>query len=103
VYFSLKNSDRTLDRMRSRVDLRVWSAQVESRGAARLGFVTGRWFGLTSASGQFTWAQRKGTQPVRPRVPETGAFGHVRPDASDRAGSSLDSDRTPSAARSVIW
>jgi hypothetical protein len=30
-----------------------------------------------------------------------GASGHVRPDASDRAGSSLDSDRTPGAARPV--
>jgi hypothetical protein len=53
---SLKNSNRMLDRTRSRVDLRVRSAQVEGRGAAHLGFVTGRWTGLTNASGQFTWA-----------------------------------------------
>jgi hypothetical protein len=33
---SLKNSNQTLDRTRSRVDLRVRSAQVEGRGAARL-------------------------------------------------------------------
>jgi hypothetical protein len=50
-YLSLKNSNRTLDRTRSRVDLRVRSAQVEGRGATRLGFVTGRWSGLTSVSG----------------------------------------------------
>jgi hypothetical protein len=50
VCFSLKNSDRTLDRTRSRVDLRVRSAQVEGRGAAHLGFVTGHWSGLTSVS-----------------------------------------------------
>jgi hypothetical protein len=32
-----------------------------------------------------------------------GVSGHVRPDASDRAESSLDSDRMPGAARLVIW
>jgi hypothetical protein len=67
VCFSLKNSDRTLDRMRSRVDLRVQLAQVEGRGAVRLGFVIGRWSGLTSPSGQFTWAQRKGARRTRDR------------------------------------
>jgi hypothetical protein len=50
-YLSLKNSNRTLDRTRSRVDLRVRSALVKGRGATRLGFVTGRWSGLTSVSG----------------------------------------------------
>jgi hypothetical protein len=64
--FLTENSDRTLDRTWSKVDLRVRSALVEGRGVARLGFVTGRWSGLTSASGQFTWTQRKGAQPVRP-------------------------------------
>jgi hypothetical protein len=48
---SLKNSNRTLDRTRSRVDLHVRSAQVEGRGAARLGFVTGCWSGMISVSG----------------------------------------------------
>jgi hypothetical protein len=47
---SLKNSNRTLDRTRSRVDLRVRLAQVKGRGAARLGFVTERWSDLTSVS-----------------------------------------------------
>jgi hypothetical protein len=47
---SLKNSNRTLDRTRSRVDLHVRLAKVEGRGAVRLGFVTGCWSGLTSAS-----------------------------------------------------
>jgi hypothetical protein len=61
----LKNVNRTLDRTQSRVDLRVRSAQVEGRGATHLGFVTGRWSGLTSASGQFTWAQRKGARRTR--------------------------------------
>jgi hypothetical protein len=32
-----------------------------------------------------------------------GASGHVRLDASDRTGSSLDSDRTSGAARPVKW
>jgi hypothetical protein len=63
----LKNFNRTLDRTRSRMDLRVRSALVEGRGTARLGFVTGRWSGLTSASGQFTWAQRKGACRARDR------------------------------------
>jgi hypothetical protein len=67
VCFSLKNSDRTLDQTWSRVDLRVRSALVEGRGAPRLGFVTRRWSGLTSASGQFTWAQRKGARRARDR------------------------------------
>jgi hypothetical protein len=75
VCLSLENSDRTLDRTRSRVDLRVRLAQVEGRGATRLGFVTGCWSGLTSVSGQFTWAQRKGARPARPRVHGTGASG----------------------------
>jgi hypothetical protein len=75
VCFSMENSDRTLDRTQSRVDLRVRSAQVKSRGATRLGFVTGRWSGLTSASSQFIWAQRKGARPACSRVPRTGAFG----------------------------
>jgi hypothetical protein len=77
VCFSLKNSDRTLDQTRSRVDLRVRSAQVEDWGAARLGFVTGRWSGLTSAFGQFTWAQRKGAQPVCLVPHRTGASGRA--------------------------
>jgi hypothetical protein len=47
---SLKNSNQTLDRTRSKVDLRVRLAQVEGRGAVRLGFVTGCWSGLTSTS-----------------------------------------------------
>jgi hypothetical protein len=50
-YLSLKNSNQTLDWTRSRVDLRVRLAQVKGRGAVRLGFVTGRWSGLTSVSG----------------------------------------------------
>jgi hypothetical protein len=40
-----------------------------------LGFVTGRWSGLTSVSGQFTWAQRKGAQPARPVPHGTEASG----------------------------
>jgi hypothetical protein len=52
----LKNFNWTLDRTWSMVDLRVRSAQVEGRGATRLGFVTGHWSSLTSVSGQFTWA-----------------------------------------------
>jgi hypothetical protein len=67
VCFSLKNSDRTLDQTRSRVDLRVLSTLVEGRGAARLGFVTERWSGLTSVSGQFTWAERKGARRAHDR------------------------------------
>jgi hypothetical protein len=105
VCFSLKNSDRTW----SRVDLRVRSAQVKGRGAAHLGFVTGRWSGLTSASSQFTWAQRKGAQPARPVPHGTGASGRsprgaergeglIRPVACPVA-----CDRTCSVAVGALW
>jgi hypothetical protein len=111
----MKNVDRTLnrtlDRTRSRMDLRVRSA--------RLGFVTGCWSGLTSASDQFTCAQeeerttgasgssrnrsiRSGVQRGRAQRSADrthDASGHVRSDASGRSGSLLDSDLTPGAVR----
>jgi hypothetical protein len=37
------------------------------------------------------------------RIGHDGTSGHVRPDASDHARSSLDSDQTPGATRPVIW
>jgi hypothetical protein len=107
--FLTENSDRTLDRTRSRVDLRVRSAQVEGRGVARLGFMTRRWSGLTSASSQFTWAQRKGTRPACPRVPGTGASGRVPRGAErgveliGRAAYPVTCDRTCPIAWGALW
>jgi hypothetical protein len=42
-------------------------------------------------------------QCVSVPIERGGASGHVWPDASDRVRSSLDSDRTPGAARLVKW
>jgi hypothetical protein len=42
-----------------------------------LGFLTGRWSGLTSASGQFTCAQKKCVRPARLVPHGTGAFGQA--------------------------
>jgi hypothetical protein len=50
--------DRTLHRTRSRFD---WTRPVSSQqlsGAQVLGFLTERWSGLTSTSGQFSCAQK---------------------------------------------
>jgi hypothetical protein len=44
---------------------------------AQLGFLTGHWSGLTSASGQFTWAQKKNAQPARSVPQGTGASGQA--------------------------
>jgi hypothetical protein len=59
----------------------------------------------TSASGP-SWNQRVRSSVQRGRAQRSddrmrGASGHVRSDASGRAGSLLDSDRTPGAARPV--
>jgi hypothetical protein len=39
--------------------------------------VTGRWSGLTSASGQFTYVQKKNERPARPVLLGTGASGQA--------------------------
>jgi hypothetical protein len=48
--------DRTLHRTRSRFDRTRPVSSQQLSGAQVLGFLTGRWSGLTSASGQFTYA-----------------------------------------------
>jgi hypothetical protein len=109
------------DWTRSRFD---WTRPVSSQqlsGARVSGFLTGRWSGLPSASGQFTCAQKKHARPTCPVPHGTGASGqasrggraqqsadrtrdasgHVRSDVSGRGGSLLDSNRTLGAARPV--
>jgi hypothetical protein len=106
VCFSMKNSDRTLDRTWSRVDLHVRSALVDGRGATRLGFVTGRWSGLTSESGQFTWAQRKGARRTCDRRvrwslgPERPVSNATRSDAVARP---VTCDRTRPVIVGALW
>jgi hypothetical protein len=51
--------DRTLHRTRSRFDRTRPISSQQLSGTRVLGFLTGRWSGLTSASGQFTCAQKK--------------------------------------------
>jgi hypothetical protein len=46
-------------------------------GARVLGFLIGRWSGLTSMSSQFTCAQKERARPARPVPHGTGAFGQV--------------------------
>jgi hypothetical protein len=94
---SLKNFNWTLDRTRFRVDLRVRSVQTTGRDA-RVKVTDG-------ASGP-SWNQRVRSRTqwaalVLVPIGHGGASGHVRPDASDRARSSLDSDQTSGAARPV--
>jgi hypothetical protein len=50
--------DRTLHRTRSRFDRTRPVSSQQLPGAQVLGFLTGRWSGLTSASGQFSCAQK---------------------------------------------
>jgi hypothetical protein len=69
--------DRTLHRTRSRFD---WTRPVSSQqlsGMLVLGFLTGRWSGLTNASGQFTSAQKESARPARSVPHETGASGQA--------------------------
>jgi hypothetical protein len=93
--FSLKNSNRTLNRTRSRFDR---MRPVSSTWCGHYGFATG-------ASGPSrNRSIRSGTQRGRAwrRANWTrGASGHMRSDASGHGGSSIDSDRTPGAARLV--
>jgi hypothetical protein len=106
--FLTENSDRTLDRTRSRVDLRVRSAQVEdTRSAPRVCDRTLVW--PDQRSDQFTWTQRKGARPARPRVPETGASGRA-PRGAERgvelirhAARPVTCDSTRPIARGALW
>jgi hypothetical protein len=71
--------------------------------------VTGHWFGLTSASGQFTWVQKKGARPARLRVPRTGASGRAPRGAErgveliGRAARPVTCDRTRLITRGALW
>jgi hypothetical protein len=53
--------DRTLHRTRSRFDRTRPVSSQQLSGTRVLGFLTERWSGLTSVSGQFTCAQKKST------------------------------------------
>jgi hypothetical protein len=59
--------------------------------------VIGRWSGLTSASGQFTWAQRKGAFGRAPRGAECGE------ELIGRAARPITCDRTRPVAVGALW
>jgi hypothetical protein len=63
--------DRTPHRTRSRYD------RTRPVSSTQRGFVTGRWSGLTSASGQFFGVQKKSARPARPVPHGTGASGQA--------------------------
>jgi hypothetical protein len=101
--------DRTLHQTRSRIDqTRPVSSQQLLEGRV-LGFLTGRWSSLTSASGQFTCAQKKSTRPARPVPHETGASGQVSRGAErsgvliGRAARPIMCDRTRLVTLGAYW
>jgi hypothetical protein len=65
------------DRMRSWFDRTRPISSQQLSGTHVLGFLTGRWSGLTSASGQFFCAQKKCVRPAHPVPHETGASGQA--------------------------
>jgi hypothetical protein len=69
--------DRTLHRTRSRFDRARPVSSQQLSGMRVLGFLTGRWSGLTSTSGQFTCAQKKRARSARPVPHGTRASGQA--------------------------
>jgi hypothetical protein len=69
--------DQTLHRTRSRFDRTCPVSSQQLSGVRVLGFLTGRWSGLTSTSGQFSYAQKKSTRPARLVPHGTRAFGQA--------------------------
>jgi hypothetical protein len=65
------------DRTRSRFDRTRPVSSQQLSGARVLGFLTGRWFGLTNVSGQFSCAQKKSARPAHPVPHGTGASGQA--------------------------
>jgi hypothetical protein len=101
--------DRTLHRTRSRFDqMRTVNSQQLS-GTRVLGFLTGRWSGLTSTSGQFTCVQKKSARPARPVPHRTRASGQAsrRAESSEvligRAARPVACDRTRPVAVGAYW
>jgi hypothetical protein len=98
--------DRTLHQTRSRFDR---TRLVSSTRSARLGFVTGRWSGLTRASGQFFCAQKKCARPARPVPHVTGGFDHASRGAErsgvliGRAARPVTCDRTRPVVEGAYW
>jgi hypothetical protein len=92
--------DRTLHRTRSRFDRTHPVSSQQLLGARVLGFLTGRWSGLTSASNQFTCAQKKCARPVHPVPHRTRASGQASRGAESsevligRAACPVTCDRT---------
>jgi hypothetical protein len=78
-------------------------------GTRVLGFLTGRWSGLTSASGQFTYAQKKRARPARPVPHGTGASGQASRGAESngvligRAARPVMCDRTRPVTVGAYW
>jgi hypothetical protein len=101
--------DRTLHRTRPRFD-RTRSVSSQQLSEARvLGFLTGRWSGLTCVSGQFTCAQKKSARPARPVPHGTGASGQVSRGAErsgvliERAARPVTCDRTRPVTVGAYW
>jgi hypothetical protein len=74
-----------------------------------LGFLTGRWSGLTSASGQFSCAQKKSVRPARLVPHGTGVSGQASRGAErsgvmiGRAARPVTYDRTRLVMLGAYW
>jgi hypothetical protein len=101
--------DRTLHRTRSRFDRTRPVSSQQLSGTRVLGFLTGRWSGLTNASGQFTCAQKKRARPACPVPHGTGASGQASRGAESsgvligHAACSITCDRTRPVAVEAYW
>jgi hypothetical protein len=101
--------DRTLHWTRSRFDRTRPVSSQQLSGARVLGFMTERWSGLTSASGQFTCTQKKSAQPARSVPHGTGAFGQASRGAErsgvriERAACPVTCDRTRPIVAGAYW
>jgi hypothetical protein len=101
--------DQTLHQTRSRFDRTCPVSSQQLSGARVLGFLTGRWSGLTSASGQFTCVQKKSVRLARPVPRGTGASGQASRGA-ERSGvligrvvRPVTCDRTRPVAVGAYW
>jgi hypothetical protein len=101
--------DRTLHRTRSRFDRTRPVSSQQLSGTRVLGFLTGHWSGLTSASGQFTCVQKKGARPARPVPHGTGVSGQASRGAESsgvligRAARLVTCDRTRPVTVGAYW
>jgi hypothetical protein len=101
--------DRTLHRTRSWFDRTRPISSHQLSGARVLGFLTGRWSGLTSTSGQFFCAQKKCARSARPVPHGTGASGQASRGVErsgvliGRAAHPITCDRTRPVMVGAYW